>query len=238
MQSGLMIVNNAFMLGIFILFFQLFPTMGGMTFEKYVPLYAMLGLVFWIVHAGFAGYERIATMIRDWWLDNVLLTPRSPLLKILVSDMQYSAIGDIASAFLFLAWFVPNYFFDIGFMIRFLLAGIIGSMVFLGIMIFYHSLGFFLSSAQGISDSAVNNMLGSTLYPPDAFSGWIRVVYLSIFPTFWVNFFPYEFSVSEWNLPLLGICLTAAGFFLLLGTMTFRIGLRRYESGNLMVTNV
>lgn len=123
-------------------------------------------------------------------------------------------------------------------MIRFLLAALLGSAIFLGIMIFYNSLGFFMSSAEGISESARMGIFGSSLYPSASFSGWIRIVYLTVFPTFWVVFFPYEFVISSWNLSLLGMCLVAACFFLLLGITTFRIGLKRYESGNLMVTNV
>jgi hypothetical protein len=51
-------------------------------------------------------------------------------------------------------------------------------------------------------------------------------------------YYPQAFSVSSWNLGLLTLSLAGAAGFLGLGVFTFYRGLRRYESGNMMVTNV
>jgi ABC-2 type transport system permease protein len=234
-----MIMNNAILLGIFILFFAHFRTIGGMTFETWLPFYAFAVIVFGMVHTFFYGYSEIAPRIAEGRLDNDLLTPKSPLLKILTKDMSFSAIGDILSGLLFLGVLAPQIFANVGFVLRFLIAICIATTVRVGIMIFYHSLSFWIGSSERIADAAFQAMLGPSIYPSAIFEGTpMKWILLTIFPAYFVIYYPQAFSASSWDLGLLGLSLTGAVGFLGLGIFTFYRGLRRYESGNMMVTNV
>jgi ABC-2 type transport system permease protein len=65
MQAGFMILNNAIVLGIFMLFFAHFKTIGGMSFETWLPFYVFTAMVYGIVHTLFYGYEDIASRITE-----------------------------------------------------------------------------------------------------------------------------------------------------------------------------
>lgn len=113
MQAGFMIMNNAIMLVIFTLFFAHFHTIGGMNFETWLPFYIFMTMTFGVVHTFFYGYEELASRIAEGRLDNDLLTPKSPLLKILTKRMSFSAIGDMLSGPIFIAILVPHLLADL-----------------------------------------------------------------------------------------------------------------------------
>ena len=46
MQTGFMILNNGIMLGVFILFFAHFKTIGGMTFDTWLPFYVFTAVTY------------------------------------------------------------------------------------------------------------------------------------------------------------------------------------------------
>lgn len=64
-QAGFMMVNNAFTLFLFVLMFQKFGTIGGMTIGDYVPLFSFHMIMYGIVHTLFMGYEDISAFIRE-----------------------------------------------------------------------------------------------------------------------------------------------------------------------------
>jgi ABC-type uncharacterized transport system permease subunit len=65
MQAGFMIVNNAFTLFLFVLMFQKFGTIGGMTIEDYVPMFSFHAMLYGVVYTLFMGYEDISGYIRE-----------------------------------------------------------------------------------------------------------------------------------------------------------------------------
>jgi ABC-2 type transport system permease protein len=153
--------------------------------------------------------------------------------------MSFSAIGDFFSGIAFLAYFTPWLLLDGGFVLRYGIALLIGSIVFLGVMIAYHSLGFYLGSSEKIADGAFNGLLGGSIYPPSIYEGtFMKPILLIVFPTYFAVFYPYLFAVSNWDLRLLGYSLFGAIVFCGIGITLFQRGIKRYESGNLVMTNV
>lgn len=104
MQSSFMAVNNAFIVFVWYVFFQKFGTIGGLDFGHYIILQALMGLAFGLQQLLFGGCWSIAYKIRDGGLDSELLLPGSPLLRILMSKTDISAVGDICFALVVFAW--------------------------------------------------------------------------------------------------------------------------------------
>jgi ABC-2 type transport system permease protein len=239
MQAGFMILNNTSWVAVFFLFFTHFKTIGGMTFETWIPFYVFTVMVFGVVHTFFYWYTELAPRIDEGRLDNDLLTPKSPLLKILTKKMDFSAIGDLLTGPLMLAVFAPHLLADIAFMASFSIAVLVATAVWLGVMIFYHSLSFWIGSSERIAESAFHGILWPSFYPSTVFEGTpLKWLLLTIFPAYFGIYYPQAFSVSSWDLGLLALSLAGAVGFVGLGVFTFYQGLRRYESGNMMVTNV
>ena len=73
--------------------------------------------------------------------------------------MDFSAIGDLLTGPLVLAVFAPHLLADIAFIVRFTLAILIATTVWLGIMIFYNSLSFWIGSSERIAEGAFHGIL-------------------------------------------------------------------------------
>lgn len=153
--------------------------------------------------------------------------------------MSFSAIGDFLSGLVFIGYFSPHLLVDPGFLARLTIGLVIGAVAWLGVMVAYHSLGFFIGSSEKIAEGALHSLIGSTLYPPAIYEGtYMKIVLLTIFPAYFAGFYPYFFAVSNWDLRILGLSTLGAIIFATIGICVFQRGIRRYESGNLMVTNV
>ena len=69
--------------------------------------------------------------------------------------------------------------------------------------------------------------------PTTLFSGLVRVLLFTALPAGFIAYVPVRF-LREWQAWQVAALVGAAAFFALLMVVVFRIGLRRYESGNLV----
>ena len=85
-------------------------------------------------------------------LDAMIVTPKNILLKMVTSKMSFSAIGDLLSAPIFCLILAPHLLIDAGFLVKLLIVSIIGSITFIGVMIVYESLAFWIGSSEKFAD--------------------------------------------------------------------------------------
>lgn len=190
-------------------------------------------MIFAIMHIFLGGYDRIPSLVANGGLDNHLLLPGDPMPRILASKLDVSAIGDLlyAIALLFLL--------DDPF--RFVLPLIgyatIGALIFTGFMTMTGSFSFAIGNSERLNQACFDGVLGPSHYPPGIFDGsFLKIVFMTVFPVYFIAFLPYEllFHFSWEKFALLFAALAVFGS---LGYWTFTLGLRRYESGNLVTTN-
>lgn len=229
-----MVINDSFFLAIWYFLFQKFPIIRGVNFEQFIPLLSMFVLIFAIMHIFFRGCHFISRMISEGQLDNHLLLPGNLLLRILASSLDTSAIGDLLYALLLL-FLIPN--ITILFVIKLFVFAFIGTITFTGFMIIIHSLSFSFGNLGEFSRAAFEGVLGPSHYPPSIFEGsFLKVVFMTILPVYFVGFLPYELLMNfNWT-GFIILVTTSIGFFSL-GVFIFYRGLRRYESGNMMGVN-
>ncbi|MFA5917138.1 MAG: ABC-2 family transporter protein [Candidatus Gracilibacteria bacterium] len=230
-----MIVNDFMFFLIWVFFFRIFGTLGGLDIGKFAILLSIMVMVFGILHTFFNGYSKIGMMIEEGKLDNYMLLPKSLLVKLIVSSMMISAIGDILYSFL-LMFLIPNLTIIMIFEIVFL--SIIGSFTFLGFMLIFISLSFYIGSSRNIIRGFFDAILGPSHYPPGIFDGTIlKYVFMTIIPVYFTVYGQFELVL---NFTLGGLIKLILGsiFFLSLGTLIFYKGLKKYESGNIINVNV
>jgi ABC-2 type transport system permease protein len=96
------------------------------------------------------------------------------------------------------------------------------------------SLSFWLGNAEGLAGQFFNALLSFSTYPTVIFNGAVKFALFTVIPAGFIAYLPVQL-LREFSLPLLGglllftIGMTAAGW------LVFRAGLRRYESGNLVL---
>jgi ABC-2 type transport system permease protein len=96
------------------------------------------------------------------------------------------------------------------------------------------SLAFWIGSAEAAAFQAQQAAITFSLYPGAMFHGWIRLLLFTLIPAGFISHIPVELLRSFDPLLLVGL-LAFTLFSATLAVAVFRLGLRRYESGNLVV---
>ena len=234
-QTFWMILNDILFFSIWYLFFMKFHTIWWMVFWDFVLLMTIMVMVFAIIHIFFAWYQNIWTMIEKWKLDSHLLLPKNLLIRLVSSSMIVSAFWDLLFWFITMC-FIPN--ITIILVFKIILVSILWSITFLWFLLIFVSLSFFIWSSRNLIRWVMEAILAPGHYPPGIFEWtFLKYIFMTIIPVYFVMFLPYELSVNFtllWFLKLLSWSL----FFLFLWVFTFCKWLKRYESGNILNTNV
>ncbi len=109
--------------------------------------------------------------------------------------------------------------------------------IFLSVLVIAHSTAFWLGNANLLAAQATNAMITFALYPITLFDGTAKFLLFTILPAALVGAVPAEF-VRSFSWSVLGQLVVATLVFLGLAIVIFHRGLRRYESGSAIQTQV
>ena len=241
-QIIFMIINNSFFVFIFYLFFLKFKTIWWIEFYEWTILFSLFAFLFSFLHLFVAGFSVISNNIREWKIDSFLLLPIYPLTSILPSKFLVSAIWDLLTSIWI--FYLVYIFSDINILWVILLCfkvmflSIFSSFIILWFMIFFHSLSFYLWSSDQLSRWAFEAILWPSMYPPAIYeSTFLKPLFMTILPVFYIVFLPFKL-VSDFNILDFSILVFASIFSMFLWIFTFNRWLKKYESGNMMNTNL
>ncbi|MBN2878003.1 MAG: ABC-2 family transporter protein [Clostridia bacterium] len=230
-----MAINNA----TFIFFWWLaFGVAGeyiaGYTFKDIMFLWAVTSSAFGLAHILFYNVHRISNLIITGELDTFLLQPVPVLPNILGAGTSVSAWGDLVYGVVLLAivWGLSAKVWII-----FVLAVMLGAVIFTCVNILAHTLTFYIGNAEMIASTVFEFMISFSIYPDKIFSGIVRILIYSLLPAAFISHIPLRL-VKDFNIGTLAIWLAFAIGFLVLSFVFFYRGLRKYESGNLIVTRM
>jgi ABC-2 type transport system permease protein len=233
-QVVMMMLNNAFYFVFWIIFFDRFKEIRGWQINDMFVLFGVAASSFGLAAFFFGNAFSLSDIITKGRLDYYLSMPRSVLLHALVSRSITSGLGDFTYGFI--SYAASGQFTWDG-LARFLLGIILAGMVFLGFMIIVHSLTFWLGNAAALSLMAQNAMISFALYPISLFDNPAKLVLFTLIPAAFMGAVPAALVRSFTWITLGQLTLGAAGF-LGLAIFVFYSGLRRYESGSAIQTEV
>lgn len=230
-----MVINDGIYFVFWLIFFDQFGTVRGYNTDEIYLLFSVVTFGFGLAHilAGNVG-PHLAYLIAQGRLDYYLVFPRNLLVHVVFSRMMVAALGDLVFgliAYLFTGLFEPLQ------ILYFLLASILGALIFIAYGVIAGSLAFYMGNAQNASQQMWGAMVTFALYPNVLFTGASRLVLFTLIPAAFVGAVPVRI-VQEGNLGLLLALLGVAVLFWALATAVFYLGLRRYESGSAINVNV
>ena len=233
-QVLFMILNNIFLLFFWWVFFDNFPAVQGWGFNDILLLYALSAGSFGVASM-FAGNSlHLGDTIANGELDFYLLLPVDPLFNAVTARMQVSAVGDLAFALVLapiaLGWNPIS-------LLLFLLMLICGGLILTAFWTITGSLSFFWGHNQGIASLAANAIIMFSTYPEYIFTGAVRVMLFTLIPAAFVAHVPLSL-LREFTWPKAAMMLGATLMIMLIARWSFALGVRKYESGNLMVTRL
>ncbi|HLI69292.1 MAG TPA: ABC-2 family transporter protein [Ktedonobacteraceae bacterium] len=211
-------------------YFHQFPLVNGWQQTDVVVIWSISALGIGLGNAIFGNVQMLAQIVMTGGLDAYLGMPRYALLHVCISATNPSAWGDVLFALgAYVAFLHPNPLT----LLLFLLLGAMVSLIFSSFLAIFGSLAFFLGNTDGLVQQMMGVLVMFATYPMNIFNGATRVLLFTIIPAGFISFVPLQL-LHRLTWPLIGamvsftllITLSAAGFF--------HLGLRRYESGNLM----
>lgn len=201
--------------------------LGDYQFSDILFIWALCSTAFGLTQIVFGNVRGLSEIVRSGDLDVYLLQPKDILLNVAASKTAVSGWGDLIFGIVVLAILLPDVL-HIG---LFVLATFTGSLVFAGIFAIGECLVFWLGSSRGLSTIIFEFVLSFSLYPESIFPQGMKWLMYSLLPSGFIIFLPIQIFRHP-DPGLLLIVIVSAVLYPLLAWLLFRIGLKRYESGN------
>jgi ABC-2 type transport system permease protein len=227
-----MALNNSVLLLFWWFYFERFPSIEGWTWRDLIVLWGVVATSFGGTTILFGNTPRLAALIAEGQIDYYLTMPRNVLLHTLVTRMSLAGWGDLGFGLIALAvaasWNGPG-FLPLAFVLI-----VLSGAVALAFVVIAGSLAFFIGNAETASRQAAEAMINFSLYPGPIFQGWVQVFLLTVLPAGFAAHVPVEI-LREFSLTWLASMAVFTVAIWVVALTVFGLGLRRYESGNLIV---
>ncbi len=225
-----MIANDGLWLFFWWTYFRQFPLVNGWQSSNIIVIWAVAACGFGIGMAVFGNTPKLAALIMNGGLDAYLGMPRNVLLHVCITASDPTAWGDIlfaAGAFTLLLH--PDVFH----FALFVLLSIMGALIFVSFLVILGSLAFFLGNTEGLSQQMLGALITFSTYPMNIFNGVVRVLLFTVIPAGFITFVPLQL-LQHFSWPLFAGMIGFMVLFVGAAAGIFELGLRRYESGNLL----
>jgi ABC-2 type transport system permease protein len=230
-QTFGMVINDVFLLFFWWILFGKVGMINNYEMGDMMLVYSVVTISFGISLVFFGNLFKMSQIIINGELDSYLLLPQEELSHILVSRISLGALGDLI--FGIVLFFFTPYASFVNFLI---LLGVctLASFIFTGFNIIFQSLTFYIGNSTSLASVIPDSVLTFSLNPHTIFTGVVRVILFTVIPSMYFSFIPITI-IKDFNLLSVFILVIAAVSFMGLGVFTFKRGLRKYESGNLIV---
>ncbi len=229
-----MMLNNASFIVFWRVLIDRAGNVSGYSFSDIMFIWALASSSFGLGAILFGNARQLGRLILNGDLDVYLLQPKDVLLNAIASRTDVAAWGDLAYGIVLLA--VTQGFHPLRWAM-FILFIASGSVIYVASFVIVECLTFFLGNTQSLARAFLELMLSSTLYPDKIYSPGMRWIFYSILPAAYIVFIPLR-AFRGLNAPTALLALGASAAYAALAYLFFRIGLKRYESGNLIGTRI
>lgn len=230
---GMALNNAAFAFFWWVLFEKINMDIAGYGFEDVMFLWAVSSTAYGIANIFFSNARRISQLVITGELDTYLLQPKNPLINAMSARMSASAWGDLAYGIVLLA--------IIGASLQtwaiFAISSVTGALLMTAITVAGHSLTLFFGNMEAVGDTLWEFTIAFSIYPEGIFKGVVKTLIMTVVPIGFIAHVPMRLVNSfSWGtlLMLLGVTFIYCVF----AFMLFMRGLKKYESGNLIVTRM
>ncbi len=222
--------NSVTFLVIWWIYFAQFESLNGWTIRETALMLAVSSAVIGWVLVFLRGLTLLARAISRGELDYYLCLPVNPLWMQAIAYMEMGGLGDLLFALFVLCFFVN---LTISQLLLFIFLVFCGGIILASFLILTQSLAFYFGNFEDSAEQLWWSQAAFGLYPQSAYGGLLRVVSMTIFPSFFMIKLPVTIILNpSWH--ELGLMLGFTALFFSFSLWVFRSGLRRYESGNLI----
>ncbi|HEY5561995.1 MAG TPA: ABC-2 family transporter protein [Clostridiaceae bacterium] len=229
-----MILNNSAFIFFWWILFKNVNTIGGYGFKEEMMLWALMSTSFGLCFVVFGNVNQITRMILNGELDSYLLQPKDPLINILCSKTIVSAWGD--TLYGVILFFIIRGF-DIKALLLFLLFSITDALIFSSVLVTFHALSFYAGSAEGLAQTVTEFFISFSIYPEGIFNNGIKYVLYTVIPVAFIVYIPAKL-INQFSIVMLLEVLGVTLLWMVIAYTVFYKGLKKYESGNLIINKL
>jgi ABC-2 type transport system permease protein len=228
LRGCMSVLTHSIYIPVWVVMFSFAPTIGGWTLPHALLAYG-LATASWGIVALFAyGLRTLPQQIDNGELDSYLTLPKPILLSAALSTSRNSGLGEVIAGVGLIIFTGIKFDIDLT-VVPWLLA--IGSIVFASGVLFFASFGFWIKQYYASAEEIYFNFNLMASRPAPIFSGFFKLISLTIIPIGLMTHIPVEFILThQWKLLFFSACGTVA--YAIFASAFFYIGLRHYESGN------
>jgi len=231
---GMALSNSSFIFFWWIAFSQVGGQIAGYSFRDVLFIWAIASSGFGLATVLFANAGALTQIIVTGELDAFLLQPCNVLLNVICARTALSAYGDLAYGLILM---VIVYWGNAAAWLWFLAGVLFCCALITAVLIAVNSLTFYWGDASAPARFATELMINMSLYPDKVFGPPVRALMYSVIPMGFAVHIPLR--LLNGAPPIYAAAsLLGSALFCALASLVFYRGLRRYESGNLIITRL
>lgn len=231
---GMALSNATFVFFWWVAFSQVGGRIGGYEFRDVMFIWALCSSAFGLSHVLFDNANQLTRLIVTGELDTFLLQPCNLLLNICCARTSLSAYGDLlygvvlmaltqggnGQAWLFFALGVP-----------------VGALLMAAIGLTAHTLTFYFGDASIVGSMSQEFVVSFCIYPAGIYPRAVQLLMYSLIPAAFIAHVPLRLA-RNFTVGWLLVWLAASVAYCAFAVWFFYRGLKKYESGNLIVTRL
>ena len=231
---GMALNNSAFIVFWVILFDRIGGSIQGYEFADVMFLWALVAAGVGLAGVVMANASQISRIIYQGDLDVYLLQPKPLIPNLVASRMSIASWGDLSYG---IVLFFATQPVRLDTVVLFFTFTLLAALLMTALRVGYHSITFFAGNAEEFASTASEAVISFTLYPGSIFEGPVLWVLHSLIPAALLAYLPVRL-IRNFSLRDFLILLAADLTIVIVAVVVFRLGLRRYESGNRIGTRV
>ncbi len=230
---GMAINNSSFVFFWWVAFGQIGSSIGGYDFRDVMFIWALCSSSFGLTHIVFGNVNRLTQLIISSEMDTYMTQPKDPLIGMICSRTDFTAWGDFAYGFILFAVTAQGW----SALPVFLLGLITGTLICTAILITAHTLSFYFGDTSIAGSMALEFVVNFSIYPIGIYPAGVRALMYSLIPAAFITHVPLAIARSP-DIRLLALLIACTALYCAFAWWFFHKGMKRYESGNLIVTRL
>jgi len=113
-------------------------------------------------------------------------------------------------------------------------AGILSGLIYVAVYVTYVSLCFYIKRGDAVAKSVEGTINKAGNYPPAIYNTFVKGLLYTLIPVGFYTFIPAQYFMLTPNIWWILIAIVVTALWTILAFVMFKIGLKKYNSGNLM----
>ena len=227
-QVFAMLINDLIWIFMWWALFKAQPIINGWNFNDLILMQGILTSSYAIFAIFMCGLDDLPRYITTGNLDNFLVSPKNLLLIITCSKMKPSGIGDLITGLIMFCFTSYTTWHNLSLII----IGIIcGNIVCFSFRLITTTFSFWCSNIENLGIHVFFSLLTFASQPASIFTGWYKVLILTIIPAGFISLLPVEI-IKHFTMEKLLLLICGSLTLLTFSLWLFYRGLKSYTSGN------